>query len=108
MPSKLCCYCHNKPRRPKSPYCSDKCEAAKHRVNTSDPEKRRRQVNASRAKRRAQDKLEHEQELQRQREMLEQARMMLNEPDVPPHRLRPMQEVSTWNVITGKIEMVKL
>lgn len=108
MTTKLCCYCHGKPRRPKSPYCSDKCRDAKYRINHSDPEKRRRQLNHWRAEQREKMKAEYEREAQEQRDMLEQARKLLNEPDDTPHRLRPEQKIKMWHIITGKIEEVKL
>lgn len=108
MELKPCSYCHYKPRRPGSAYCSDAHAEAKHSQNHRDPEKRRIQMRIAHARRRAQVRIEQEEELKRQREILEQARRVLNESDNTPRRLRPEQRVRMWNIITGEIKEMKL
>lgn len=105
---KPCSYCHYKPRRPGSAYCCDEHAEKKHSQNHRDPEKRRVQMRVAHARRRAQMKIEQEEEMKRQREILEAARNLLNESDNTLHRLQPEQRVKIWNVITGEIKEMKL
>ncbi len=105
---KLCCYCHHNPRRPKSPYCSDRCANKKRAQNRRNQANKRAAERARRAAKK-QDDIEAGRVIdERAVATLQEARAVLREPDAEPQRLTPRVVVTKWNIKKDKTYRVTI